>query len=123
VGLLNEAASVPDPSLIKPLQERFVAAGDHANKLVAQLPATVDGGALKSLTERLIAFGASAENVFDLRREELRQTALAQAISNLVFEGAIDAGHNDLYDHPAFAAAVREALARIEAASGEALGR
>ena len=51
------------------------------------------------------------------------QRASAPAIRNLVFEGAIDAGHNDLYDHPEFAAAVREALARIEAVSGEALGR
>ena len=52
-----------------------------------------------------------------------RSAPLRQAIRNLVFEGAIDAGHNDLYDHPAFAAAVREALARIEAVSGEAPGR
>ncbi len=52
-----------------------------------------------------------------------RSAPLRQAIRNLVFEGAIDAGHNDLYDHPAFAAAVREALARIEAVSGEALGQ
>src|SRR5208337_2856568 len=52
-----------------------------------------------------------------------RSAPLRQAIRNLVFEGAIDAGHNDLYDHPDFAAAVREALARIEAVSAEALGR
>src|SRR5208337_1234565 len=31
-----------------------------------------------------------------------RSAPLRQAIRNLVFEGAIDAGHNDLYDHPAF---------------------
>jgi hypothetical protein len=40
---------------------------------------------------------------------------LRPAIKNLVFERTIDAGHNDIYDHPAFAAAMREALARIEA--------
>src|SRR5262249_9666886 len=51
----------------------------RAEKLVAQLPATVGDGALKGLTERLIAFGTSAENIFDLRREELRQIAVAQA--------------------------------------------
>jgi hypothetical protein len=38
------------------------------------------------------------------------------AIKNLVFEQTIDAGHNDIYDHPAFATAMREALAEIEAA-------
>jgi pimeloyl-ACP methyl ester carboxylesterase len=40
---------------------------------------------------------------------------LRRAIKNLVFECTVDAGHNDIYDHPAFAAAVREALSRIEA--------
>ena len=52
-----------------------------------------------------------------------RSAPLRAAIRNLVFERTIDAGHNDLYDHPEFAAAAREALARIEAVSGEALGR
>jgi class 3 adenylate cyclase/phosphoglycerate-specific signal transduction histidine kinase len=78
-GLLNEAAGVPEPSSLKPLQERFVAAASRAEKLLAQLPAEVDNGALKGLTEKLIAFGTSAENVFDLRREELHQIAVAQA--------------------------------------------
>jgi len=49
--------------------------------------------------------------------------ALRTAIRNLVLERAIDAGHNDLYDRPEFAAAAREALATIEAASGETLRR
>ena len=35
-----------------------------------------------------------------------RSAALRQAVANLVFEGAIDAGHNDLYGRPAFAAAM-----------------
>jgi len=48
---------------------------------------------------------------------------LRTAIRNLVFERTIDAGHNDLYDHPAFAAAAQEALERIEADSGEKLRR
>jgi pimeloyl-ACP methyl ester carboxylesterase len=42
---------------------------------------------------------------------------LRPAIKNLVFERTIDAGHNDIYDHPAFGAAMREALTIIEAAS------
>jgi class 3 adenylate cyclase/HAMP domain-containing protein len=78
-GLLNEAAGIPDPSSLKPLQERFVAAASRAEKLLAQLLAAADDDALKGLTEKLIAFGTSAENIFDLRREELRQIAVAQA--------------------------------------------
>lgn len=52
-----------------------------------------------------------------------RSAALRPAVANLVFEGAVDAGHNDLYGRPAFAAAMREAMARIEAAAGRASGR
>jgi pimeloyl-ACP methyl ester carboxylesterase len=45
-----------------------------------------------------------------------RSAPLRPAIKNLVFEQTIDAGHNDIYDHPAFAAATREALTKTEAA-------
>ncbi len=48
-----------------------------------------------------------------------RSASLRGAIPNLAFDRIIDAGHNDLYDHPAFAAAMRDALARIETASGQ----
>jgi pimeloyl-ACP methyl ester carboxylesterase len=40
---------------------------------------------------------------------------LRAAIRNLVFERVIAARHNNICDRPAFAAAVQEALARIEA--------
>jgi uncharacterized protein len=49
-----------------------------------------------------------------------RSVPLRPVIANLVFEAAIDAGHNDLYGRPAFAAAMRDALAKIEAAPGRA---
>ena len=52
-----------------------------------------------------------------------RSAPLLATIRNLVFERSIGAGHNDLYDHPDFAQAAREALMRVEGASGEALGR
>jgi pimeloyl-ACP methyl ester carboxylesterase len=51
-----------------------------------------------------------------------RSAPLRAAIKNLVFERAVDSGHNDIYDHPAFAAAMRVALTRIEATRAEALG-
>jgi hypothetical protein len=52
-----------------------------------------------------------------------RSAPLRQAVSNVVFGRTIDAGHNDLYDHPDFAEAMRAALAAIEAASVESVGR
>ena len=45
-----------------------------------------------------------------------RRSTPLRAITNLVFERSIDAGHNDLYERPAYAAAMREALARVESA-------
>jgi pimeloyl-ACP methyl ester carboxylesterase len=45
-----------------------------------------------------------------------RSAPLGRAIKNLAFEQTVDAGHNDIYYRPAFAAAMREALAKIEAA-------
>jgi uncharacterized protein len=45
-----------------------------------------------------------------------RSQSLKAALPHLVLERTIDAGHNDLYAHPAFAEAMRDALARIWAA-------
>jgi class 3 adenylate cyclase/HAMP domain-containing protein len=78
-GLLNQAAGVPDPSSLQPLEERFDAAANHAKKLLEQLSAQAGESPLKGLTETLIGFGASTGNLFDLRREELRKVAAAQA--------------------------------------------
>jgi class 3 adenylate cyclase/phosphoglycerate-specific signal transduction histidine kinase len=78
-GLLNEAANVPDPAALQPLQERFDAAANHAKKLLGQLSAPAAAGPLRGLTETLIGFGASTGNLFDLRREELQKVAAAQA--------------------------------------------
>lgn len=51
-----------------------------------------------------------------------RSVPLRKAAPNLVFDRTIaDAGHNDLYDDPAFAQALHEAHRRITAATGRAL--
>ena len=47
-----------------------------------------------------------------------RAEALARVVPNLVFQTSIrGVGHNDIYQHPDFAAALREALERIEASA------
>ena len=78
-GLLNQAAGVPDPSSLQPLKERFDAAANHAKKLLEPFSARAGESPLKGITETLIGFGASTGNLFDLRREELRKVAAAQA--------------------------------------------
>ena len=57
---------------------------------------------------------AGRDGIVPARRSE----PLRRAVPRLVFDRTIgDAGHNDLHDHPGFAEAMREALARIEAAA------
>jgi class 3 adenylate cyclase/phosphoglycerate-specific signal transduction histidine kinase len=78
-GLLNEAAGVPDPSLLQPLRERFIAATNHIERLVADIPGDIDDGSVRDLAKALVAFGRNEENIFDLRRGELLQVAAAEA--------------------------------------------
>jgi pimeloyl-ACP methyl ester carboxylesterase len=81
-----------------------------------QMP-TIDFIRHTSLPTAFIAAGR--DTVVPLRRSE----PLRLAISNLVFDCTItDAGHNDIYDHPAFKGVMREALDRIEAAAGKPVG-
>ena len=56
----------------------FVAAASGAEKLLAQLPASADYEELRSLVKALLAFGMSDKSIFDLRRKELHQIAVAQ---------------------------------------------
>ncbi|HZH11816.1 MAG TPA: hypothetical protein VEZ24_15755 [Microvirga sp.] len=57
---------------------------------------------------------AGQDTIVPARRSE----PLRGAIPNLVLDRTIaEAGHNDLYGHPAFAAAMREAMARLENAA------
>jgi pimeloyl-ACP methyl ester carboxylesterase len=58
---------------------------------------------------------AGADTIVPPRRSQ----PLQRAVRNLVFVATIEAaGHNDLYDRPAFRAAIRDAVARVEAAAG-----
>jgi uncharacterized protein len=58
---------------------------------------------------------AGADTIVPPRRSQ----PLQRTIRNLVFAAIIEgAGHNDLYDRAAFRVAIREAVARVEAAAG-----
>jgi uncharacterized protein len=81
-----------------------------------QMP-TIDFIRNTSLPTAFIAAGRDV--VVPLRRSE----PLRVAIPKLILDGKItDAGHNNIYDHPAFKGVMREALARIEAAGGTLVG-
>jgi class 3 adenylate cyclase len=77
-GLLGEAASVRDATMLQPVRERFIAAVGHIEKMLTQLPDSLVGDALRRAPQALIDFGISDGNIFDLRRAELDQIAVAQ---------------------------------------------
>ncbi|MGH6920539.1 MAG: PAS-domain containing protein [Geminicoccaceae bacterium] len=77
-GLLNEAAGIADPSLLRPLEERFEAAVGPIEGTLRQLSEEGAVDRVRNATEALIAFGTAADGIFELRREELRQSAIAE---------------------------------------------
>jgi len=69
-------------------------------------PAAMLGG--KDVPVALIA--AAEDTLIPPARTE----ALRRALANIVFDRTIpQAGHNDLYEHPGFKPAFREALAQV----------
>lgn len=77
-GLLNGAAGISDPSLLRPLEERFEATVGQIEGTLRRLSEASAADGVRNATEALIAFGAAADSVFELRREELRQSAIAE---------------------------------------------
>ena len=71
-GLLTEAAHVSDPALIQPIRERFLAAAATIDTRLQLLPGGPETTPLRERVERLLALGAGAENMFDLREQALR---------------------------------------------------
>src|SRR3954470_3306049 len=63
VGLLNQASGVPDANALQPLQERFVAAIGHIDRLLARLPESERNGEFGRTTEALVAFGRGGSNI------------------------------------------------------------
>jgi class 3 adenylate cyclase/phosphoglycerate-specific signal transduction histidine kinase len=77
-GLLSEAAGTTDPSLLLPLRERFVAAKDQMDRMLKQVPASLDGQDLREVTASLIELGQADDGIFALRRNELGQAQAAE---------------------------------------------
>lgn len=67
-----------DGSLIQPLRERFIAARSRITRVLTRQLTTRDTGGLEEVVYSLVASGAGAGNVFELRRDELDQIAHAQ---------------------------------------------
>jgi class 3 adenylate cyclase/HAMP domain-containing protein len=80
-GLLDQAASSADVNLLEPLNERFMTAKQHIEKLLRELPPALDDGEMQKTASTLIDLGKGNDGIFALRRAELQQIAVAQSAS------------------------------------------
>jgi adenylate cyclase len=78
-GLLNQAAGTLDVSLLEPLNERFIAAKEHIEKMLQALPPPIDDRQAQKAAVALIELGTGDDGVFVLRSAELQQIAVAQS--------------------------------------------
>jgi hypothetical protein len=79
VGLLEQAAGTVDVTLLQPLNERFVAAKEHMEQVLRQLPPSLDAAQVRRAASQFIDFGKGDDGIFTLRRTELQQIAAAQS--------------------------------------------
>ena len=77
-GLLNEARGVSDIRMLEPLRERFEAARSSIVRILRWQLARHKIAELDQVANALVGFGSDAGNIFDLRRDELEQTAAAE---------------------------------------------
>ncbi len=78
-GLLEQVAGSVDVNSLEPLNERFVAAKEHIEKMLQELPPFLDDGRIQKAASTLIDLGEGNDGIFALRRAELQQIAVAQS--------------------------------------------
>jgi len=79
VSLLEQGADTLNVTLLQPLNERFVAAKEHIEQILRQLPPTVDAAPVQKEATTFIELGKGDDGIFALRRGELQQIAAAQS--------------------------------------------
>jgi methyl-accepting chemotaxis protein len=79
LGLLTEAANIPNKDLLPPLRDRFAAAAGHLDKSLATLKDDRAAAVLHAPVAELVQYGRSDQNMFDLRRRELEILAAGEA--------------------------------------------
>jgi class 3 adenylate cyclase/HAMP domain-containing protein len=79
VSLLEQAASTSNVNLLQPLNERFIAAKEHMEQILGQLPVSLDAVQVQKVALKIIEVGKGEDGIFALRRAELQQIAAAQS--------------------------------------------
>jgi adenylate cyclase len=79
VSVLEEAAGISNANLLQPLNERFIAAKEHMERILGQLPVSLDAVQVQKVASKIIEVGKGEDGIFALRRAELQQVAAAQS--------------------------------------------
>jgi methyl-accepting chemotaxis protein len=82
LGLLNEAANVPDKEHLAPLRDRFIAAAARMGKAQAALNAAPDAEPLRNTLAGLKRLGSGDANIFAVRTQELASKTEGEAVLN-----------------------------------------
>jgi class 3 adenylate cyclase/phosphoglycerate-specific signal transduction histidine kinase len=96
-GLLSSAANADDPALIGPVHERFEAAAATVDQALRALAQSSDSDRLRTASGALVQLGIGAENLFDLRLQELAaQADLRDSMQakRSAIAVAVDGAHN-----------------------------
>src|SRR6185437_11737832 len=79
VSVLEQTAGTVNVSLLEPLNERFVAAKEHIEQILRQLPPSLDAAQVQKTASTFIDFGKGDDGMFTLRRGELQQIVAAES--------------------------------------------
>jgi HAMP domain-containing protein len=80
LGLLTEAANIPDKDLLPPVRDRFSAAAGRIGKALDTLKATPGADVPAGPVADLLRYGSGPANMFDLRRQELEAVTASETI-------------------------------------------
>lgn len=101
LGLLIEAANLPNKDFLPPLRERFNAAAKHLEKSSAVLKADPSLDPLRTAVKALLDHGRGEKSMFDLRRRELEALATAETAlaANRKLAASLEQAVDELVTH------------------------
>ena len=100
-GLLGEAAHVDDPALIQPIPRAVLGGSGRDREESRGIASVARQQRLRKASETLIALGRGADNVFEVRSQELRAPAETRHSLQVKREGmtaAVEAAHRTLLE-------------------------
>ncbi len=123
LGLLTEAANLPDKDLLPPLRDSFTAAAGRLDRSVAALAANPAAPELRRLERELVRYGGGQSTLFDLRRQELVTEAAGERAlaADRTLAGALVAEVANLVSRSERAAGRAAAASAVTIARGRVL--